>query len=64
VIVKSYDARSKVECIPAQIKQVFLNLLINAAHAKGESGTLTVATAEQDHEVCVMMDGHGRGDCR
>jgi|GEM_PF-2175295 len=43
-IVEEYGELPNVQCVPAQISQVFLNLLINAAQAIRYWGTITVRT--------------------
>ena len=35
-VVKEYGALPEVECLPSQINQVVMNLVVNAAHAMGE----------------------------
>ncbi|UCE85539.1 MAG: PAS domain S-box protein [Deltaproteobacteria bacterium] len=46
-----------VSCNPQQLKQVFLNLIVNAAHAVGDSGAIRVATyVERDHAVIEIED--------
>lgn len=47
-IVEEYGEVPLVECVPAQIGQVFLNLLINAAQAIRYWGTITVSTGTTD----------------
>jgi signal transduction histidine kinase len=45
-----------VECLPSEINQVLLNLLVNAAHAIRQSrGTITVRTG-QDHPDTVWLE--------
>jgi len=55
-VVKEYAGIPDIECIPSQLNQVFMNLIVNAAQAIGERGTITVRTGvEQQHvwvEVC------------
>jgi two-component system NtrC family sensor kinase len=50
-----------VPCAPQELKQVFLNLLINAGHAVGLGGTIRIATAVDGDlaVVSVSDDGHG-----
>jgi two-component system NtrC family sensor kinase len=50
-----------VECYAQQVNQIFMNLMMNAAHAMGENGTLTIRThsAEDSVEAQVSDTGHG-----
>jgi len=42
-VVKEYGVVPPVECLPSQLNQVFMNLLVNAAHAMGqERGCITI----------------------
>lgn len=43
-VVRDYGRLPAVECRPSQINQVLLNLLLNAAQAIHERGTITLAT--------------------
>ncbi len=43
-VVKEYGELPTIECIASQLNQVFMNLLVNAAHAIAEKGTITVRT--------------------
>lgn len=52
-----------VECHPSEINQVFMNLLLNASHAIGERGLITLASghdAERD-EVWISIRDSGSG---
>jgi signal transduction histidine kinase len=52
----------KVNCFPQQLNQVFLNLLVNAAHALGEThGEITVQTEQQGEQVLVKISDTGCG---
>jgi signal transduction histidine kinase len=58
-----------VTCLPGECNQVFLNLIINAAHAIGEKlgpnstekGTITVGTSHRDGFVEVRIGDTGTG---
>ena len=60
-VTRSYGALEPVRCAPQQLKQVFLNLVVNAIQAMEERGTLRIATrAEQGFaEIDVEDDGCG-----
>lgn len=61
VVEKAYGEIPKVECIAAQINQVFLNLVVNAAQATGEKGKLGIATGQQDQWVWIAITDAGAG---
>jgi signal transduction histidine kinase len=50
-----------VACEPQRIKQVFLNLLVNAAQAVGEGGRIRVSGAASDRGVELVFDDDGCG---
>jgi PAS domain S-box-containing protein len=63
-IDRSYDPRVPEMVLDAKkIKQVFMNLIMNARHAIGDSGMLTVATvynhSRREVEIRVSDTGHG-----
>ena len=44
-VAKEYGNLPKIECLPSQLNQVFMNLLVNAAHAMGDKrGCITIRT--------------------
>ena len=63
VVVKDYAVLPEVECVPSQLNQVFLNLLVNAAQAMPESGrgTITVRTRREGATVAVEISDTGCG---
>ncbi len=63
-VVKKYGDIPPVKCAPSQINQVFLNILVNAAQAIEEWGTITLTTvAKRDHvQVVIEDDGQGIPD--
>jgi signal transduction histidine kinase len=59
---KDYGVLPPVRCIAAQLNQVFMNLIVNAAHAIAERGTITLVTrAVDDDWVCVEISDTGSG---
>lgn len=50
-----------VRCIPAQINQVFVNLLLNAVQAIGEQGTITLRSGHDDKQVWIEIMDTGCG---
>jgi signal transduction histidine kinase len=61
-IEKRYGPLVPVLCAPQELQQVFLNLLLNAAQAVGEAGTICIET-QQDGEsgVVVHVEDDGCG---
>jgi two-component system NtrC family sensor kinase len=60
-VTKDYGDIPEVECLPSQLNQVFMNLLVNAAHAIDERGTITIRTSLHDSEVWVEVADNGKG---
>ncbi len=61
-VVKEYAGIPQIECIGSQLNQVFMNLMINGAHAIEERGTITIRTGtEGDNWVWVEIADSGKG---
>ncbi len=60
-VIKEYGEIPMVECLPSQLNQVFMNLLVNAAHAIVERGEIRVSTGAQGGEVWVEVADTGCG---
>ncbi|MDP2795455.1 MAG: response regulator [Sulfurisoma sp.] len=66
-VVKEYGELPEVCCLPSQLNQVFMNLLVNAAHAiegKGEGkgkGTITIRSGRRENEVWISFSDTGKG---
>lgn len=60
-VVKKYGTLPDVECLPSQLNQVFMNLLVNAAHAIDERGTITLRSGVQGEEVWLEFSDTGKG---
>jgi two-component system, NtrC family, sensor kinase len=50
-----------VICLAGQLNQVFMNLIVNAAQAIGDRGTITVSSGVQDHWVWMQVADTGCG---
>ena len=61
-VIKEFGEIPEVECIVSQLNQVFMNLLVNAAHAIEEFGKITIATELKDEDtVSVKIGDNGKG---
>ena len=60
-VIRDYGRIAQVECIPSQLNQVFMNLLVNAGHAIKEKGTITLRTWQDAENVCVEISDTGSG---
>lgn len=62
VVTKNYGVLPKVNCLPNQLNQVFMNLLMNAAQAMAERGTIIITTEPiGDAAVRISIEDNGRG---
>ena len=50
-----------IKCFPDQLNQVWTNIIQNALHAMGNSGTLNISVRSQDGGVLVKVADHGCG---
>ncbi len=60
-VIREYGELPLVECLPFQINQVFLNLLVNAAHSISGRGTITLTTGRSDDMVWIKIADSGKG---
>jgi signal transduction histidine kinase len=62
-VVKHYGLLPEVMCLPSELNQVFMNLLVNAAHAvTRERGSITIRTGcEGGNTVWVEVEDDGCG---
>jgi two-component system, NtrC family, sensor kinase len=60
-VVKEYSNIPQIECLPSQLNQVFMNLLVNAAHAIEDQGTISIRTGYDDTQVWVEVEDSGKG---
>lgn len=61
-LIRDYGSLPHIECLPSQLNQVFLNILVNAAHAIEDRGTITVRTGTLgEDEVWLEFTDTGKG---
>ncbi|MDB5888107.1 MAG: ATPase, partial [Rhodocyclales bacterium] len=61
-IVKEYGDIPEIECLPSQLNQVVMNLVVNAAHAMGsQRGTITIRTGTEEDRVWLEVQDTGSG---
>jgi len=61
-VVRDYGDIPDIECLPLQINQVVMNLVVNAAHAIGNvRGCITLRTGQAGEEVWFSVSDNGSG---
>ncbi len=60
-VVRAFAPLPLVECRPSQLNQVFMNLLVNAAQAIRERGTIRIATGVAGEDAWVEVSDTGDG---
>lgn len=60
-IDRQYSELPLLLCYPQQLNQVFMNLLVNAAHAIEGHGIITVKTDATDEHILISISDTGKG---
>jgi signal transduction histidine kinase len=60
-IHKHYGDIPQILCMPSQLNQVFMNLLINAAQAIETKGDIHIRTGCDEREIWVEFSDNGKG---
>ncbi len=60
-IDKQYGELPPIPCLASQVNQVFMNLLVNAGHAIGEGGVITIRTGVEGDMACISVTDTGCG---
>jgi PAS domain S-box-containing protein len=58
---KEYGELPDIHCLPSQLNQVFMNLLVNAGQAIVERGEITIRTGQDGDRVWVEVADSGAG---
>ena len=58
---RRYGELPMVECLPSELNQVYMNMLLNAGHAIAERGQIVVSTGVQGEEVWIEFRDSGSG---
>ncbi len=61
ILDRHYGNLPLVECLPSELNQVYMNLLLNAGQAIGERGTIVVSTGQDSEEVWIEFKDSGAG---
>lgn len=61
-VVKDFGELPDIECLPSQLNQVILNLVVNAAQAMGgQRGVITIRTGTEGDYVWITVSDTGSG---
>jgi two-component system, NtrC family, sensor kinase len=60
-VVRQLTPLPPVTCLAAQLNQVFMNLIVNAAHAIAEKGTITLRSGVEQDWAWVQVEDNGCG---
>lgn len=60
-VVKELDPLPLLRCQPGKLNQVFMNLLVNAAHAIPERGTITIRSHASEEFIEISFSDTGSG---
>jgi PAS domain S-box-containing protein len=60
-VIKEYGDIPQIECLPQQLNQVFMNLLLNAAQAITTHGQIKIKTYRKDEDIIIEISDTGIG---
>jgi signal transduction histidine kinase/CheY-like chemotaxis protein len=60
-VAKHYGTLPAIECLPLELNQVFMNLLVNAGQALPDKGEITIRTGAEGEHVWVEIADTGTG---
>ena len=61
-VIKEYGDIPKINCLPSQLNQIFMNLLVNAGHAIKDKGRIFIRSGYlDDDQVWIEIEDTGSG---
>ena len=60
-VIKEYGDIPQIECLPQQLNQVFMNLLVNAAQAITTHGRIKIKTYQEGKNIIIEISDTGVG---
>ena len=60
-VVKDYGELPSICCVPSQLNQVFMNVLVNACDAVGDTGTIGITTGRAGGLAVIRISDSGPG---
>jgi signal transduction histidine kinase len=61
-IIKEYGELPDIECVLSQLNQVFMNIIVNAAHSMERAfGKITIRTSVVQEDICIEITDNGSG---
>jgi signal transduction histidine kinase len=60
-VERRYEDVPPVLCAPQELKQVFVNLIVNAGHAVGARGTIQIRSQRDGDDVVIHVIDDGEG---
>ena len=60
-VIQEYGDIPQINCYPNQLNQVFMNLIVNAAHSIEDSGIIKIKTFVADKHVYIRISDTGKG---
>ncbi|QQR79799.1 MAG: hypothetical protein IPJ69_10695 [Deltaproteobacteria bacterium] len=60
-VIKKLSPLPMIVCFPGQLNQVFMNLIVNAAQAIQEKGTLTIESFVEKEDIVIRFTDTGSG---
>ncbi|MCA9084386.1 MAG: hypothetical protein KDA81_10040 [Planctomycetaceae bacterium] len=60
-VQKRFGALPRIRCCASELNQVFMNLMVNAAQAIEEHGTIVITTEATETDILIHVSDSGRG---
>ena len=60
-VIKDFGEIPEIKCNPAELNQVFMNLLVNAGHSIKERGEISVKTQSDGTNIIISISDSGHG---